>query len=314
MENTENFGTALVKPNLTADERKIINLVIDGLPSENSRRAYGRHLAEFFAWHASENRPELNKALINRYVKNLRAAKLSSATINQKLSAIRKLATEAEDNGLLDARIANGLRAVKGVPFRGRRTGNWLTKEEAQKWLNAPDLKTLKGVRDRALLAILLGCGLRRAEASILSFSHIEQREGRWAIVDIVGKRDKMRTVPMPSWAKAAVDAWKAVAHLDDGFVFRRVNKGDKLMGDSITPQAIRDIVAGYAEKLENQGIAPHDLRRTFAKLAHKGGSTIDQIQLSLGHDSIQTTEKYLGVEQDLHDAPCDHLGLRIGG
>ncbi len=83
-------------------------------------------------------------------------------------------------------------------------------------------------------------------------------------------------------------------------------------MGKSITPQAIRDIVAGYAEKLENEGIAPHDLRRTFAKLAHKGGSPIDQIQLSLGHDSIQTTEKYLGVEQDLTDAPCDHLGLRI--
>jgi site-specific recombinase XerD len=188
-----------------------------------------------------------------------------------------------------------------------------LTKEDAQKWLNAPDVKTLKGVRDRALLAILIGCGLRRAEASILSFHHIEQREGRWAIVDIVGKRDKMRTVPMPSWSKACVDAWKTVAHLEEGFVFRRVNKGDNLMGESITPQAIRDIVVSYAEKLQNQGIAPHDLRRTFAKLAHKGGSPIDQIQLSLGHDSIQTTEKYLGVEQDLTDAPCDHLGLRIG-
>ncbi len=80
------------------------------------------------------------------------------------------------------------------------------------------------------------------------------------------------------------------------------------------TPQAIRNIVVSYAGKLENQGIAPHDLRRTFAKLAHKGGSPIDQIQLSLGHDSIQTTEKYLGVEQDLTDAPCDHLGLRISG
>ncbi|MBA3633409.1 MAG: tyrosine-type recombinase/integrase [Acidobacteria bacterium] len=304
---------ALVKPKLTAAEKKIIAMVIDGLPSENSRRAYSRHLQEFFLWHALENRPELNKALINRYVKSLRGRKLSSSTINQKLSAIRKLATEAEDNNLIDSRIANGVRSVKGVPFRGRRTGNWLTKEEAQKWLNAPDTKTLKGGRDRALLAVLIGCGLRRAEAAILSFSHIEQREGRWAIVDIVGKRDKMRTVPMPSWAKACLDSWKTVAHLEEGFVFRRVNKGDNLMGESITPQAIRDIVAGYSLKLENQEIAPHDLRRTFAKLAHKGGSPIDQIQLSLGHDSIQTTEKYLGVEQDLTDAPCDHLGLRIG-
>jgi site-specific recombinase XerD len=305
---------SILKPELTAAEKKIIAMVIDGLPSENSRRAYRRHLEEFFIWHAGENRPELNKALINRYVKSLRGRKLSSSTINQKLSSIRKLATEAEDNNLIDSRIANGVRAVRGVTFRGRRTGNWLTREEAQKWLNTPDTKTLKGVRDRALLAVLIGCGLRRAEASILSFSHIEQREGRWAIVDIVGKRDKMRTVPMPSWAKACVDLWKTVAHLEEGFVFRRVNKGDNLMGESITPQAIRDIVAGYAEKLENQGIAPHDLRRTFAKLAHKGGSPIDQIQLSLGHDSIQTTEKYLGVEQDLTDAPCDHLGLRISG
>ena len=302
----------VLKQKLNSQEQKIIAMVIDGLPSENSRRAYSRHLQEFFLWHALENRPELNKALINRYVKTLRERKLSSSTINQKLSALRKLATEAEDNNLIDSRLANGIRAVRGVPFRGRRTGNWLTKEDAQRWLNAPETKTLKGVRDRALLAVLIGCGLRRAEAAILSFSHIEQREGRWAIVDIVGKRDKMRTVPMPSWAKACVDAWKTVAHLEEGFVFRRVNKGDNLMGESITPQAIRDIVAGYALKLENQGIAPHDLRRTFAKLAHKGGSPIDQIQLSLGHDSIQTTEKYLGVEQDLTDAPCDHLGLRI--
>ncbi len=303
-----------LKPKPNAREKKIIEMVIDGLPSENSRRAYGRALEEFFVWYAAENRPELNKALINKYVKFLRGKRLSSATVNQKLSAIRRLASEAEDNALLDSKIAHGIRAVRGVPVRGLRTGNWLTKEEAQKWLDAPDLKTLKGIRDRALLAVLIGCGLRRAEASILSFSHIEQREGRWAIVDIVGKRDKMRTVPMPSWAKACADAWKTVAHLEEGFVFRRVNKGGNLMGERMTEQAIYNIVAGYAERLEKPGIAPHDLRRTFAKLAHKGGSPIDQIQLSLGHDSIQTTEKYLGVEQDLTDAPCDHLGLKISG
>lgn len=304
---------ALVEPKFSSAENKIIEMVLDALPSENSRRAYRRHLEEFFAWHTAEDRPELNKALINRYVKSLRGQKLSSATINQKLSAIRKLASEAEDNNLIDSRVANGIRAVKGVPFRGRRTGNWLTKEEAQMWLGAPDVKTLKGIRDRAVLSVLIGCGLRRAEAAILSVSHIQQREGRWAIVDIVGKRDKMRTVPMPSWAKSAIDTWTYAAKIEDGIIFRRVNKGDNLMGEGMTDQAIYNIVVGYAEKLEKQGIAPHDLRRSFAKLAHKGGSPIDQIQLSLGHDSIQTTEKYLGVEQDLTDAPCDHLGLRIG-
>jgi site-specific recombinase XerD len=308
MENS----VALVKAKLSPAEKKIIEMVLDALPAENSRRAYRRHLEQFFVWHASEDRPELNKALINRYVKSLREQKLSSSTINQKLSAIRKLASEAEDNNLIDSKIANGIRAVKGLPFRGRRTGNWLTKEEAQMWLNAPDTKTLKGVRDRAVLAVLIGCGLRRAEAAILSVSHIEQREGRWVIVDIVGKRDKMRTVPMPSWAKGAIDSWTYAAKIESGFIFRRVNKGGNVMGEGFTDQAIYDIITNYGEILEKQGIAPHDLRRTFAKLAHKGGSPIDQIQLSLGHDSIQTTEKYLGVEQDLTDAPCDHLGLRI--
>lgn len=305
-------STALVKPKLNSQEQKIIEMVIDGLPSENSRRAYQRALEEFFFWHQEQNRPELNKALINRYVNTLRETSVSSSSINQKLSAIRKLASEAEDNNWIDSRIANGIRAVKGMPQRGRRTGNWLTKDEAQMWLNAPDTKTLKGMRDRALLAVLIGCGLRRAEAAILSVSHIQQREGRWAIVDIVGKRDKMRTIPMPSWAKATIDSWTYAARIDDGFIFRRVNKGGNLMGERMTEQAIYNIVVSYAEKLEKQGIAPHDLRRTFAKLAHKGGSPIDQIQLSLGHDSIQTTEKYLGVEQDLTDAPCDHLGIRI--
>lgn len=305
--------TALVKLKLSSAEKKIIGLVIDALPSENSRRAYQRALEDFFVWHQAQDRPELNKALINRYVKILRETGASSSSVNQKLSAIRKLASEAEDNDWIDSRIANGIRAVRGVPQRGRRTGNWLTKEEAQTWLGAPDAKNLKGVRDRAVLAVLIGCGLRRAEAAILSASHVQQREGRWAIVDIVGKRDKMRTVPMPSWAKATIDSWTFAARIDEGFIFRRVNKGGNLMGERLTEQAIYNIVTGYAEKLEKQGIAPHDLRRTFAKLAHKGGSPIDQIQLSLGHDSIQTTEKYLGVEQDLSDAPCDHLGLKIG-
>lgn len=303
---------SLVEPKLSAAEVNIINLVIDGLPSENSRRAYRRALEEFFLWHQEQNRPDLNKALIQRYVKTLRDSGASSAKINQKLSAIRKLATEAEDNALVDSKIANGIRAVKGVPFRGRRTGNWLTRDEAQMWLDAPDTKTLKGLRDRALLTVLIGCGLRRAEAAVLSFSHVEQREGRWAIVDIVGKRDKMRTVPMPSWTKATIDAWATAANLSEGIIFRRVNKGDRVMGEGFTEQAIYNIVVSYAEKLAKQGIAPHDLRRTFAKLAHKGGSPVDQIQLSLGHDSIQTTEKYLGIEQDLTDAPCDHLGLKI--
>lgn len=312
MKKTHKHGQALTLKKFDAAEAKSIEMVCDTLASEHSRRAYRRALEDFFLWHRGAGRPRLDKATVQRYAATLRDAGMAASSVNQRLSAIRRLATEAEDNGLLDPQVANGIRAVKGAWQEGRRTGNWLTREEAQAWLGAPDKRTMRGRRDRALLAVLIGCGLRRSEAASLTFDHVQQRDGRWVLVDLIGKRDKVRSVPMPNWAKAAIDEWSAGSGLTNGLVFRAVNKGDRVVGGGITPQAIYNIIVGYAGELQKHGVAPHDLRRTFAKLAHKGGATIDQIQLSLGHESIQTTEEYLGVEQDLTDAPCDHLGLRL--
>ena len=306
-------GQALTLRRLSEAEAHAIEIVLDGLPSEHSRRAYERALFDFFHWHRGMDRPQLNKAVVQRYAAELREAGMSASSVNQRLSAIRKLAAEAADNGALDPQAANGIRAVKGARRQGRRTGNWLRREQAQNWLGVPDIHTLKGLRDRALLAVLISCGLRRSEAAGLTFAHVQQRDGRFVLVDLIGKRDKIRSVPMPNWTKAAIDGWSKTAGVTEGQVFRAVNRGDRVVGDGITPQAIYNIIVCYAEQLRNKGVAPHDLRRTFAKLAHKGGAAIDQIQLSLGHESIQTTEEYLGVEQDLTDAPCDHLGLRIG-
>src|SRR5215470_11092809 len=116
----------------------------------------------------------------------------------------------------------------------------------------------------------------------------------------------------MPSWTKQAIDDYATVSKIQQGCVFRPINKGGRITGGRMTEQAIYNLVVEYSKFLGFGKLAPHDLRRTFAKLAHKGGSGLDQIQLSLGHGSIQTTERYLGVEQDLTDAPCDHLGLRL--
>jgi integrase len=115
----------------------------------------------------------------------------------------------------------------------------------------------------------------------------------------------------MPAWTKAALDAWTAAAGVTAGLVFRSIRRGGHLDGANMTPQAIADIVRLYSAQVGTP-IAAHDLRRTFAKLAHKGSGKLDQIQLSLGHASIKTTERYLGITQDLQDAPCDHLGLRL--
>lgn len=291
-----------------ADWAPIVALVLDGVTSKNSKRAYEKALVDFLTWYDAQGRPELRKAVVQAYRQELVNAGLAPKTVNLRLSAIRKLATEAADNGLLDPVLAAGVARVKGVRAAGRRSGNWLTREQAQALLDAPDPSTLRGKRDRALLAVLLGTGLRRDECARLEVSHVQQREGRWVILDLLGKGNKRRTVPLPSWAKAALDVWTEAAGISEGRLFRPVNKGDRARGAQLTPQAIRNVVNAYT----GGELAPHDLRRTYARLAHRGGAALDQIQLSLGHASVQTTERSLGLDQDLHAAPCDVLGLRL--
>lgn len=289
----------------------IIDLATDAVSSPHTRRAYTRALLDFLDWVEATRPAGLTKATVQAYVAHLRAEGVPASSLNQRLTAIRKLAHEAADNGLIDEATAQAISRVQGIRREGRRLGNWLSREQAQALLRTPDVSTVKGLRDRAILAALLGCGLRREEAAGLQVRHLQQREGRWVIVDLVGKRNKTRSVPMPGWAKAALDAWMAQAGITEGPVFRPLRRGGHVQRGGMSAQAIFDVVlaAALAAGVE---VRPHDLRRTFAKLAHKGGSPIDQIQLSLGHTSIQTTERYLGVDQDLTTAPCDVLGLRL--
>ena len=289
----------------------VIDLVCNAVTSAHTKRAYQRALTDFVAWHTTTGQSGLSKATVQAHVTALRDSGVSASSINQRITAIRKLAIESADNGLIDHSTAQAIGRVEGVRKEGKRLGNWLSKEQAQQLLELPNVGTLKGLRDRAILAVLLGCGLRREECAGLTVEHIQQREGRWVIVDLVGKRSKTRSVPMPSWAKYAVDAYMVAAALTSGILFRALRRGDNLQATGMTAQAIFDVVRCYAAQL-GVDVRPHDLRRTFAKLAHKGDAPVEQIQLSLGHSSLQTTERYIGVQQDLSSAPCDALGLKL--
>jgi site-specific recombinase XerD len=103
--------------------------------------------------------------VVLRYRSHLESRQLAPGTINLRLGAVRRLAYEAADCGLLSADLAAGIRRVKGVKKLGVRLGNWLTAEQSHALWQAPDHQRLKGKRDRALLALLLACGLRRHEA-----------------------------------------------------------------------------------------------------------------------------------------------------
>ena len=130
---------------------------------------------------------------------------------------------------------------------------------------------------NHAMLAMVIGCGLRRGELLALTLESVQQREEHWVIADLVGKGGHVRTVPIPLWVKTAVDAWTTVATITEGPVFRAFNKAGWIWGDGMSPKA---------------------------------GGEPEQIQFLLGHVSVQTTERYLGCKQKLRCAVNDRLGI----
>jgi site-specific recombinase XerC len=149
----------LVVANRMADWRKLKSPVLDSVSSPITRRVYNLGLDEFIEWFGLEPRPGFTKATVNAWRGALEARALGSVSINVRITAVRKLAVEAADNGLLAPELAASIACVKGAKSKGVRLGNWLSLRQAQTLLNAPDTITKKGLRDRAMLAILLGCG-----------------------------------------------------------------------------------------------------------------------------------------------------------
>ena len=169
--------------------------VLNSLTSQDAQRGYRHAIDEFVDWYCSEPRLAFNRIVLLRYRSHLESRQLAPGTINLRLGAVRRLAYEAAECGLLSADLAAGIRRVKGVKKLGVRLGNWLTAEQGQRLWQAPDAQRLKGKRDRALLALLLACALRRHEAVTLTLDHLQQREDHWAIVDLVGKAGHVRTI-----------------------------------------------------------------------------------------------------------------------
>jgi integrase len=234
---------------------------------------------------------------------------LAPSTVNVRLSAVRKLVAEARRNGMIGVEDAASLSEVPNIRQKGTRLGNWLTREQTKELLTVPDRSTLKGKRDYVILALLVGCALRRQELATLDVETIQLREGRWVLADLEGKGRRIRTVAIPVWVKQGINAWMTAAGIEDGRLLRSISKGGKV-GKSLSDWAVWSVVEQSAREIGIERFGAHDLRRTCAKLCRKNGGDLEQIKFLLGHSSIQTTERYLGSEQEIAIAVNDSLGL----
>jgi integrase len=201
---------------------------------------------------------------------------LSPSTINVRLSAVRKMVGEARRAGMIGQEEAASLTDIPNISQKGTRLGNWLTREQAKELLAVPDRSTLKGKRDYVILALLVGCALRRNELAELDVETIQQREGRWVLADLEGKGRRIRTVAIPIWVKHGINAWIIAAGIEDGRLLRSVSKSGKVNRDTLSDWAVWSVVEQSSKQIGIEHFGAHDLCRTCAKLCRKNGGDLE--------------------------------------
>ncbi len=296
-------GTAQM-PDPTPAQLELRRLVVNSVTAHTSKLAYGAALDHLFGFAAGQ---PLTHPLLQEWKAGMDG--LAPSSINVRLSAVRKLVSEARQNGMLGVEEAAALSDIPNIRQQGTRLGNWLTREQAKELLAVPDRSTLKGKRDYVILALLVGCALRRRELAALDVETIQLREGRWVLADLEGKGRRVRTIAVPLWIKQGINAWMIEAAIEGGPLLRSIHKGGKV-GKGLSDWAVWDVVRQSAKQIGIERFGAHDLRRTCAKLCRKAGGDLEQIKFLLGHSSIQITERYLGSEQSIAVAVNDSIGL----
>jgi integrase len=240
---------------LTQAQAVLRQMVLDSVQSIHSKRNYAKALDDLFAFCGS--RP-LSRALLMEYRTTM--DHLSPSTINVRMSAIRKLVGEARRNGMIGLEEAANLTDIPNVRQKGTRLGNWLTREQAKELLAVPDRSTLKGKRDYVIIALLVGCALRRRELATLKMEDIQLREGRWVIIDLRAKGGRIRTVAVPIWVKQGINAWMTAAKIEDGRLLRPVSKSGKILRDELGDWAIWSVVEQSSKQIGIEHFGAHDL------------------------------------------------------
>jgi integrase len=245
----------------------------------------------------SKSRQAQLKAALKLWSKNL-ATHFKSQAMPQDVAAIQASLW----------RLEAMCESIQVEPAKGRKLALWLSQAEVKRLLATCD-DSLRGRRDKIILGLLTGAGLRRSELAALRFEDISMRPIRErfrTVLQVKGKGAKDRTIPISDRLAAGLDAWGAEIG-PAGRVARAVDPRGEVRW-AISDVAIFDIVSRAGAVIGKGELAPHDLRRTYAQLGYEAGVPIVQISVLLGHANLATTQRYLDLDLDLESTVSDFI------
>ena len=258
--------------------------------SPNTVASYCHDVEGFLEWVVYAP-AAVTSADIERYLGKVTAEGLSKRSAARLVSALRSFFTWCVQEGEIKENPCDRVDA----PKLGKYLPEVLSVEEVTAILESVDLGTPGGKRDRAILEVLYGCGLRVSEAALLRISHVHLDEG---FVDVVGKGDKQRLVPLGEMAADALRAYLEVRPEPAGRAFDDVlflsRAGKPLSRVSLFKLVKRQAMAAGIQK----EISPHTFRHSFATHLIENGADLRIVQEMLGHASILTTEIYTHIDR----------------
>lgn len=310
---------------LEAKYEEMLRIVAASEQGHHTRKAYLTHLGLFFQWlsaAACGGQGQIDRETVQRYREELKSKGNQANTINLKLAAIRRLAKEMYLAGHISAQQRDGIVAVQQVPLvrrKGQSTSlkaRWLSLEELKRLLEVRlFLNKDKQQRYEAMIHVLALTGLRIEELASLKPHNFGFLDGRPALIGVRTKGGFESNFPLPEAAFEKVKPFLAAApEAQPGDRKEEEedeeNKEGRVFG--LEASGIRYVLQKASDRVGIK-FAPHDLRRSFAKLAKEAGASLDDICLHLGHSSPRTTMRYLGDTRNYKESPADSLAAALG-
>lgn len=303
------LDSELSKISMLSNLKQIVRIVL-GVDKEAQVNVLSFH------WH------KIDKFEFQNIINLMKEREYAVETIKTYMSAIRCVLSEANDLGLIDAEHLGRIKRVKRPKGSTLSKGRDLSLDEADTLLNScPDSTT--GIRDKAIISILFGCGLRRKELATLEMKNYVREKG---YVVVTGKGNKERKAFLTERAIAYLNRWiDEVRGSDEGAMFVQIFKGGRLapltrsekkgrrnviVANSLSSQSIYYILKEKQKKLGMEAFTPHDLRKTLATKLLENGENLVTVRDILGHASVNTTQRYVIQKDEQQREAVSKTGL----